>query len=72
MEKGTNKGGILADDMGTTYFYVISKYLQLIRKGLGKTIQSIATILSHPPKDRSAKATLIVAPTSLVLQVRLM
>ena len=52
MERGSNRGGILADDMG-----------------LGKTIQSISTILSNPSEDRRCKATLVIAPTSLVLQV---
>ncbi|ORY41278.1 hypothetical protein BCR33DRAFT_852287 [Rhizoclosmatium globosum] len=52
MEKGTNKGGILADDMG-----------------LGKTVQSIACcVLNRSTEPEIRRATLIVAPTSLVLQ----
>ncbi|KAI8613212.1 SNF2 family N-terminal domain-containing protein [Chytriomyces sp. MP71] len=53
MERGSNKGGILADDMG-----------------LGKTIQSIACCILNRSQDKTKKATLIVAPTSLILQWR--
>ncbi|CAG8562637.1 933_t:CDS:2, partial [Racocetra fulgida] len=48
------RGGILADDMG-----------------LGKTVQTIATLVLNRPdtkKSRSAKSTLIVAPTALIYQ----
>ncbi|CAG8470526.1 17808_t:CDS:10, partial [Cetraspora pellucida] len=48
------RGGILADDMG-----------------LGKTVQTIATLVINRPdtkKSRSAKSTLIVAPTALIYQ----
>ncbi|CAG8569590.1 7551_t:CDS:2, partial [Gigaspora rosea] len=48
------RGGILADDMG-----------------LGKTVQTIATIVINRPdvkKSKSAKSTLIVAPTALIYQ----
>ncbi|KAJ3196277.1 hypothetical protein HK101_009542 [Irineochytrium annulatum] len=51
MEKGTNKGGILADDMG-----------------LGKTIQAISTMILNRSEDSNQRTTLIVAPTSLVIQ----
>lgn len=50
---------------------IFSFYSLLTRtiQGLGKTIQSIATILSNrSTTPRSARATLVVAPTSLVLQ----
>ncbi|KAJ3064989.1 hypothetical protein HDU98_011612, partial [Podochytrium sp. JEL0797] len=46
MERGSNKGGILADDMG-----------------LGKTVQSLATCVLN-----QGGPTLVVAPTSLILQ----
>ncbi|CAG8801364.1 2784_t:CDS:2, partial [Racocetra persica] len=48
------RGGILADDMG-----------------LGKTVQTIATLVINRPdtkKSKSAKSTLIVAPTALIYQ----
>lgn len=52
MELGSNKGGILADDMG-----------------LGKTIQTIATLLlNRRPNRGGCPGTLIIAPTSLVMQ----
>ncbi|TPX76970.1 hypothetical protein CcCBS67573_g01768 [Chytriomyces confervae] len=36
--------------------------------GLGKTVQSITCCILNPSKDRARKTTLIVAPTSLILQ----
>jgi SNF2 family DNA or RNA helicase len=36
--------------------------------GLGKTIQSISIILQNPSSDRKMRPTLIIAPTSLILQ----
>lgn len=36
--------------------------------GLGKTIQAISLILANPPKDKSRKTTLILAPVSLLRQ----
>jgi SNF2 family DNA or RNA helicase len=72
MEKSTNRGGILADDMGNVFYFFCEIGWLMGNLGLGKTIQSIATMLVNPPEDRSARATLIVAPTSLVLQVSLL
>ncbi|KAJ3023132.1 UNVERIFIED_CONTAM: hypothetical protein HDU68_008757 [Siphonaria sp. JEL0065] len=51
MERGSNRGGILADDMG-----------------LGKTVQSISCCILNQSQKPQRKTTLIVAPTSLILQ----
>ncbi|KAJ3093400.1 hypothetical protein HK100_006633, partial [Physocladia obscura] len=51
MEKGSNKGGILADDMG-----------------LGKTVQSITACILNKSENPHQKTSLIIAPTSLILQ----
>ena len=49
--------------------FTLNSLLTHTIQGLGKTIQSIATILSNrSTAPRSARATLVVAPTSLVLQ----
>jgi SNF2 family DNA or RNA helicase len=37
--------------------------------GLGKTIQTITTMILNQSRDSKLKTTLIVAPTSLILQV---
>ena len=38
--------------------------------GLGKTVQALAICLANPPKDPKVKTTLVVAPISLLYQVR--
>lgn len=55
-ENGINRGGILADDMVFVLFDM---------QGLGKTIQSIALILSNKPEEQG-HPTLIVAPVRYI------
>ena len=67
MEGGSNKGGILADDMGLgKHMHQGSCWIKLML--LGKTIQAIALMVSRRSDNPAKKTTLIVAPVALLKQ----
>jgi hypothetical protein len=82
MERGDNKGGILADDMGLGktvsrandfVFLLLTTRVLLIRPDWSVTdkhaqIQALALICANPSKDPSCKTTLIIAPVALMRQ----
>ncbi|KAJ3210536.1 hypothetical protein HDU82_007940 [Entophlyctis luteolus] len=69
MENGTNKGGILADDM-VGVIVLLAYPTTTGNQGLGKTVQSIACCILNKSENPQRRATLVVAPTSLILQWR--
>ena len=70
-EDGTNKGGILADDMGLGKNPQIRYHRDKLTNHLsGKTIQMLSLIVTRKSDDIRCKTTLIVAPVALMRQWR--